>query len=110
MRHELPADVVRYLPDGHEASQGVWLVLPEAGTNDRDIESVNAWLRAEDWYPPDLQDVVWFGDDGVGNYFGWRPSLALAVLWNPEDGDEPWRVGQVRDLWDFVVAGYKSEP
>jgi len=110
MRHDLPADVVQYLPSGHEASPGVWLVLPQSGKDGRDIESVNAWLRAEDWYPAGLQDVVWFGDDGVGNFFGWRPKLAIAVLWNPEDGDEPFRVGSVSDLWNFVAAGYKIGP
>ncbi|MCX7059265.1 MAG: hypothetical protein NTZ11_00045 [Gammaproteobacteria bacterium] len=106
MIDKLPPDVLQQLPAGYQANQGVWLVLPEPGQADRGIRAVNAWLRAEDWYPAELNAVVWFGDDGVGNFIGWRPEQGVAVLWNPEDGAAPWREGTVQELWAFIESGY----
>jgi len=106
MRLELPTEISKHLPEGYEPEQGVWLVLPESDTVRDGIATVNSWIRAENWYPQSLQDVIWYGGDGTGNFFGWRPKLARAVLWNPEDGATPWKEGTVRELWDFVLNGY----
>ncbi len=105
---ELPQEVQAHLPNGYESSQGVWLVLPTDNGTDRSISAVNTWLRAEDWYPPSLKSTIWFGDDGVGNFLGWDALAGHAILWNPEDGDEPWRTGNVADLWGFIVRGYAA--
>src|SRR5687768_7827518 len=94
MRSDLPAEIVKHLPDGYQPKQGVWLVLPESDSMRDGIATVNSWIRSEDWYPQSMQDVIWFGDDGVGNLFGWRPKLERAVLWNPED-ELPWKEGTV---------------
>jgi hypothetical protein len=106
----LPPEVTSNLPVGRLAPNGAWLVLPETDDTRDGIATVNSWLRAEDWYPETLQDVIWFGDDGVGNFFGWRPQQECAILWNPEDGDTPWREGAVIALWEFVLNGYKDTP
>jgi hypothetical protein len=106
---DLPEEINRHLPNGYEAGSGVWLVLPENRLNQRDgIREVNGWLKAEDWYPESLRNVTWFGDDGTGNFFGWDADKAIAILWNPEDGDEPLKVGAVSDLWKFVLNGYSD--
>ena len=105
---QLPQEVLSYLPQGHEVQHGVWLVLPADDGSQHSIASVNSWIRAENWYPQSLQSVIWFGDDGVGNFFGWNPGKQLAVLWNPEDGDEPMREGNVNELWQFVLNGYSE--
>ena len=99
-----------HLPRGYHPSPCVWLVLPEEATVGDSIVKVNESLRAEDWYPPVLEDVVWFGDDGTGNLFGWRPEQGIAVLWNPEDGEEPMKTGPVNTLWQYVLNGYKDTP
>lgn len=101
---ELPDEVSRHLPGGHEPTPGVKLVLPMKGAHG--IAAVNEWLRAEDWYPSSLKTVVWFGDDGTGNYFGWKPEERKAILWNPEDGEMPWKEGSVEELWAFVLNNY----
>jgi hypothetical protein len=109
MSTNLPDEISKYLPAGYEPRQGVWLVLPETGGDGRDgIDTVNEWLRAEDWYPESLQKVIWFGDDGTGNFFGWDPQDATAILWNPEDGDNPLKTGAVSELWQFVLKGYRD--
>lgn len=107
MRAKLPVDISEHLPNGYEPRQGVWLVLPETDEKRDGIDTVNSWLRAEGWYPQRLQHIVWFGDDGVGNFFGWDPVAEKSILWNPEDGPEPWRDGGVNELWQFVLNGYK---
>jgi hypothetical protein len=61
------------------------------------LESTNIWIRAEDWYPEALSEVIWFGDDGTGNFLGWKPSDALATMWNSED-EEPWKIGSNLDV------------
>jgi hypothetical protein len=110
MRSDLPDEIVKHLPDGYQPKQGVWLVLPESDSVRDGISTLNSWIRSEDWYPQSLQDVVWFGDDGVGNLFGWRPELERAVLWNPED-ESPWKEGTVSELWKYVLDGYgKNAP
>jgi len=87
---------------------GVWLVRPLDDGTQESIVPMNQWLRGEEAsYPAALATVTWFGDDGVGNVFGWDNLKQRAVLWNPED-EEPWRVGSVEDLWGFVLNGYKS--
>jgi hypothetical protein len=101
----LPEEVQSHLPEGQEASPGVWLVLPAAHGPFEGIDRLNGWLRSQGWYPEALNHVVWFGDDGVGNILGWDPLTVDAVLWNPEDG-VPWRRGSVEELWRFVLGGY----
>jgi hypothetical protein len=108
MHTALPTEIAEHLPDGYQPSQGVWLVLPDSDGIRDGIATVNSWLRTEDWYPESLQDVIWFGDDGTGNMLGWRPQLGIAILWNPEDGETPWKQGSVKELWRFVVSGYKD--
>lgn len=108
MHTSLPIEITKYLPDGYQPSHGVWLVLPEVDDIRDGITKVNSWLRAEDWYPTSLQDVIWFGDDGTGNMFGWRVQNAKAILWNPEDGEIPWKEGSVNELWEFVLNGYRD--
>ena len=108
MRLDLPPEITKHLPDGYQASQGVWFVLPESDAKHDGIATVNSWIRAEDWYPQSLQDVIWYGDDGVGNLFGWRPKTARAILWNPEDADRPFKEGTIQELWDFVSRGYND--
>ncbi len=108
MHADLPTEITKHLPDGYQPSQGVWLVLPETDTVRDGITTVNSWLRAEDWYPKLFQDVIWFGDDGTGNMFGWRLKQQKAILWNPEDGETPWKEGNVKYLWQFVLNGYKD--
>src|SRR5678815_3932767 len=105
---QLPESVRAHLPNGYEAGQGVWLVLPLSGDPQRSVLGINNWLPCEDWYPPKLASIVWFGDDGVGNMLGWDPEQSRAILWNPEDGDEPWRTGSVEELWAFIVNGYAA--
>jgi len=107
---DLPEQVVKYLPAGRHEGSGVWLVLPDSSDPQRSVAAVNKWLRAEDWYPHELEHVVWFGDDGTGNFFGWDPLTRVALLWNPEDGAEPWRKGSVEELWRFVLTGYTNAP
>jgi hypothetical protein len=107
MLERLPTEVRNHLPGGYEVSQGVWLVLPISGSNG--IPEINSFLRSEDWYPPELAAVIWFGDDGTGNLIGWKPDEAHAVLWNPEDGPEPWREGGVSEIWKFILNGYADE-
>jgi hypothetical protein len=105
MTSSLPKEIAEHLPTGYQPTQGVWFVFP-AGQGQHEIDGVNSWLRAEDWYPSSLQHVVWFGDDGTGNFFGWDPKEGVALLWNPEDGAEPWKQGTVGKLWEFVLNGY----
>lgn len=107
MISSLPHEVLRHLPSGYQSEQGAWLVLPEPGDADRGIAAVNSWIRAGDWYPPALNSVVWFGDDGVGNFIGWIPDKKKAILWNPEDGPSPWREDTVHDIWAFIATGYQ---
>lgn len=107
MIEKLPAEVRKHLPTGYEAGSGVWLVLPASGSNA--IVEVNSSLRSEDWYPSELEAVIWFGDDGTGNFIGWWPDKNHAVLWNPEDGNEPWKEGDVTQLWQFILNGYVEE-
>ncbi len=57
MLERLPAEVRSHLPGGYEVSQGVWLVLPDSGSNG--IPKINAFLRSEDWYPTELAAVIW---------------------------------------------------
>ena len=102
----LPPAVLKRLPAGYRATGGAWFVFPEADSRYDSIAKVNAWLRAEDWYPQSFQDVVWYGDDGVGNFFGWRPAVQRAILWNPEDGEEIQSEGAVEELWQFVAKGF----
>ena len=97
----LPAEVSEKLPAGLESSEGCWLVMPR----DR-LDSTNEWIRIEDWYPESLRYVIWFGDDGTGNFLGWNSSIESAILWNPEDGDDPIKIGSVQEIWAFVRNGY----
>jgi hypothetical protein len=108
MHLELPSEITTHLPGGYQASQGVWFVLPESDGSRDGIATVNSWLRAQDWYPQSLQDIIWYGDDGVGNLFGWSRKTRRAVLWNPEDEDMPFKEGTVQELWDFVSRGYRD--
>jgi hypothetical protein len=102
---DLPAEITEHLPGGYQPKPGIWLVLPQTAVVGHGIITLNSWIRANDWYPQSLQDVVWFGDDGVGNLLGWRPDLGVAVLWNPEDG-APWKDGSVSDIWRFLLDDY----
>ena len=69
---------------------------------------MNQWLRGEEaLYPAALADVIWFGDDGVGNIFGWSPAAREALLWNPED-EGAWHRGSVEDVWRFAISGYRE--
>ncbi|HEV2802595.1 MAG TPA: hypothetical protein VGW12_19135 [Pyrinomonadaceae bacterium] len=101
----LPEDVLAYLPGGYEPQQGVWLVLPSDDGTRNSIVAVNSWMPDLDMYPESLGPVIWFGEDGVGNFLGWDPERGRAVLWNPED-EEPWREGTVSELWQFILNGY----
>lgn len=103
----LPREIQEHLPLGYQPAQGVWLVLPEPGEANHGIAAVNSWLRAEEWYPSPLNTVVWFGDDGVGNFLGWVPEKRMVILWNPEDGESPWKEGSVQEIWAFVQGGYR---
>jgi hypothetical protein len=105
MHSELPPEITQHLPEGYQPSQGVWFVLPESDGKDG-IATVNSWMHEQNWYPQSLQDVIWYGDDGVGNFFGWRPKTSRAVLWNPEDADKLFKEGTIQELWDFVLGGY----
>ena len=105
---DLPDVVQPHLETGHRPSDGLWLVRPlEDGTQDR-IRRMNEWLRGEEApYPAALASVIWFGDDGGGNIFGWSPTENVALLWNPED-EEPWHRGSVEEVWQFVKDGYDT--
>ncbi|AYD66101.1 hypothetical protein DVB37_20850 [Achromobacter sp. B7] len=105
---ELPAIVKEHFQDGYHPSEGLWLVRPlDNGTEDC-IRRMNDWLRGEEApYPLALSDVIWFGDDGVGNVIGWNPINQQALLWNPED-EEPWHYGSVEEIWNFVQSGYQA--
>lgn len=76
----LPREIQEHLPLGDQLPQGVWVVLPEPGDANHGITTVNSWLHTEDWYPAPLNTVVWFGDDGVGNFLGWVPEKGMAIL------------------------------
>ncbi|MCK7576620.1 MAG: hypothetical protein MZV65_12435 [Chromatiales bacterium] len=108
MNAQLPEEIAKHLPNGYQPTPGVWLVLPESDGVRDGINTVNSWLRAEDWYPTSLQNIIWFGDDGTGNFLGWDPKSSRALLWNPEDGEKPWKVGSVAMLWQFIESGYKD--
>ena len=99
----LPDEIKNNLPDGYQLTPGVWLVLPE-----QKLLEMQIWLRAEDWYPVSLEKIIWFGDDGTGNFLGWAPALSRAILWNPEDGESPWKTGTTKELWQFIQNGYKA--
>ncbi|HWX01988.1 hypothetical protein [Collimonas sp.] len=100
---DLPAEIQNKLPDGYQISPGVWLVLPETKLNE-----MQTWIRVEDWYPTVLHRIIWFGDDGTGNFLGWDPDALHAILWNPEDGDVPWKTGAVSSLWLFIQNDYRD--
>jgi hypothetical protein len=109
MNIDLPEEISKHLASGYEVKPGIWLVLPATRQGQREgIQEVNVWIKAEDWYPEALREVVWFGDDGTGNFFGWDATQDKAILWNPEDGEEPWKVGSVNYLWQFVLNGYRD--
>lgn len=105
----LPKEVLDHLPGGYEPRQGVWLVLPADDGTQRAITALNCWVRDDhpDLYPESLRSVIWFGDDGVGNFLGWDPELGRVVLWNSED-EEPWREGSVSEIWRFILNGYSD--
>lgn len=73
------------------------------------ILEMNPWFHSQHWFPPELEEVIWFGDDGVGNIIGWNPASQQALLWNPEDGKTPWKKGSVQEIWRFVLNGYTDE-
>ncbi len=103
---DLPEVVRAHLEKGHCPSDGMWLVRPLENETQNCIRSMNRWLRGEEApYPAALADVIWFGDDGVGNIFGWSPAAGEALLWNPED-EEAWHRGSVENVWQFVISGY----
>ena len=98
----LPTEILCVLPAGFESTQGCWLVMPLEA-----LESTNEWIRVEEWYPESFAEVIWFGDDGTGNFLGWDTSSEVAILWNPEDGEEPGKTGTVQEIWAFIKNGYK---
>ena len=106
---DLPGVVRAHLPRGLRDERGFgWQVLPEKRTDNYDgITEFNQWIREEDWYPAALADVIWFGDPRDGNLLGWSPKMNKAMLWNPEDGPEPWKKGTVEELWQFVERDYQ---
>lgn len=108
MEEHLPNEIKQHLPLGFNSSLGTWLVLPSEDQEGRDgINTLNRWLREQDWYPIELGDILWFGDDGVGNLLGWDQTENIAVLWNPADGSECWHKSGVQSLWQFIQNGYE---
>lgn len=108
MEEHLPNEIKQHLPLGFNPGFGTWLVLPSEDQEGRDgINTLNHWLREQDWYPVELGDILWFGDDGVGNLLGWDQTENIAVLWNPADGSECWHKSDVQSLWQFIQNGYE---
>jgi hypothetical protein len=105
---QLPEKIRNHLPNGYQTKSGCWLVLPEASETRDGIITLNAWLREQDWYPVGLSDIIWFGDDGVGNLLGWKSEQEKVILWNPEDGDSPWKEGDLEEIWCYVLNDYKK--
>lgn len=106
---KLPNEIKAYLPDGYDAGLGTWLVLPSHDNNNmQGINTLNKWLQEQDWYPEELDSIIWFGDDGVGNLLGWHQAEALAVLWNPADGVECWHKDTLNGMWSFIKNEYES--
>ncbi|WP_146742383.1 hypothetical protein [Oleiagrimonas sp. MCCC 1A03011] len=101
----LPPEVQDHLPSGYEPERGIWLVLLWDNGTQESIVYFNSFIRAEPHYPAPLEQVVWFGSDGVGNILGWDRVQKLALLWNPHD-NEPFWSGSVADLWRFILGGY----
>jgi len=64
-------------------SRASGLVLPANDGTQNSIAAVNSWIRTDhpDLYPESLRPVIWFGADGVGDFLGWGPEPARAILW-----------------------------
>lgn len=108
MEHKLPIEITTHLPDGYTFGVGTWLVLPSESNNEvKGISELNVWLREQDWYPNELSDIVWFGDDGVGNMLGWVADESKAILWHPADGAEYWHKDTLENVWAFVKSDYE---
>lgn len=105
---QLPQAIQAHLPQGYESDNGHWLVLPWDNGSEMSIVAVNRWLPAEPPYPQELEPVIWFGADGVGNWLGWDTAQSIAVLWNPYD-ESPWWRGAIEDLWQFILGGHGYE-
>lgn len=105
MIEKLPANISTHCPAGLKDHLGRWMVLPDDGQAGWTIESINRDLRLEDWYLAELSSIVWFGDDGSGNILGYSPDDDHVILWNSEDGPEPWR----KDTFDSIVEFIKND-
>jgi len=107
MLERLPVEIQQHLPNGLECNYGAWFVLPLEHQVYPSIENLNSSLRKEHWYPNELSKIIWFGDDGTGNLIGWDETLAVVLLWNPEDGVEPCFKGSFKEVWEFIQNGYQ---
>ena len=107
MENNLPNEIREYLPEGYDAGTGTWLVLPSHDSDRQGINTLNKWLREQEWYPRELDSIIWFGDDGVGNILGWLGSESCAVLWNPADGAECWHKDTLANVFAFIQNGYE---
>lgn len=108
MEDKLPKEIKSYLPDGYNDGLGTWLVLPaESDSELKGIADLNAWLREQEWCPNELSDIIWFGDDGVGNMLGWEAKSSKAVIWHPADGAECWHKDTLNNVWAFVKSDYE---
>lgn len=101
---KLPQEVHAHIPNGYESEDGRWLVVRLDNGREDCIAAVNTWLPAEPPYPPELDSVIWFGADGVGNWLGWDTAQSIAVLWSPHD-ESPWWSCRVQELWQFILGG-----
>jgi hypothetical protein len=107
MHENLPLEIQQHLPSGLECNSGAWFVLPAKHRVYPNIAELNSSLRKEDWYPKELGEIIWFGDDGTGNIIGWDDTPSIVILWNPEDGAEPWFKGTLKEVWEFILNGYQ---
>ncbi len=107
MEEKLPNEIKEHLPEGYDSGLGTWLVLPSHDKDRQGINTLNKWLREQDWYPKELDSIIWFGDDGVGNILGWVQAEELVVLWNPADGAECWHKDTVINVWQFIKNEYE---
>jgi hypothetical protein len=107
MLDNLPAEVLQHLPNGLGCNSGAWFVLPAEHPVYPSIQKLNSSVKNEDWYPKELMDIIWFGDDGTGNLLGWDGSLSAVILWNAEDGVAPWFNGTFKEVWNFILNGYQ---
>ncbi|HEX4793150.1 MAG TPA: SMI1/KNR4 family protein [Humisphaera sp.] len=77
---------------------------------DQGMVPYNTFIRQQEFSPSWISDVIFFGGNGIGDYWGInvkRPSKVLA--WRPIDGEEFEIAGRsIIDVWEKEQHSYES--